>query len=92
MGGYLENIKSSRDLKRFTVDQLRELASEIRQRIIETLAKNGGHLASNLGVVELTLGIHYVFVYPTGQTYLGCKSPMLHPQAANRPSTPFRYN
>jgi len=64
MGGYLENIKSSRDLKRFTVAQLRELASEIRQRIIETLTKNGGHLASNLGIVELTLGIHYVFDIP----------------------------
>ncbi len=60
----LEQIKNSADIKQFTRKELRLLASEIRKRIIDVVSKNGGHLASSLGAVELTLAIHYVFDLP----------------------------
>ncbi len=60
----LSNIKSPEDLKNVSEEKLPELAKEIRKKIIETVAKNGGHLASNLGVVELTIALHRVFESP----------------------------
>ena len=59
--GLLQSIDSPADLKGLSVDALRGLAQEIRDTIVQTVAKNGGHLASNLGVVELTLALHVVF-------------------------------
>ena len=61
----LEKINSSADLKQLNIDELQELANDVRKEIIETTVKNGGHLASNLGAVELTLALHYVFDTPT---------------------------
>ncbi len=58
---YLPNIKSPADLRKLSVKELPELAQEIRTAIIEQVSKTGGHLAPNLGVVELTLAMHYVF-------------------------------
>lgn len=63
----IENIKSPEDLKTLTKEELAILSAEIRQRIIEVVSKNGGHLASNLGVVELTLAVHKVFNSPTDE-------------------------
>ena len=60
----LKNIKTGNDLKKLSRNQLPLLAKEIRQRIISVVSKKGGHLASSLGVVELTLAIHYVFSLP----------------------------
>ena len=60
----LENIRSPRDLDGLSEGQLKELAEEIRNEMIKTVARNGGHLASNLGVVELTLALHRVFHMP----------------------------
>jgi len=60
----LETINSPQDLKKLKISQLKLLAEEIRKLIIEVVAKNGGHLAPNLGVVELTLALHYVFNTP----------------------------
>ncbi|MBR4179761.1 MAG: 1-deoxy-D-xylulose-5-phosphate synthase [Treponema sp.] len=60
----LENIHSPSDIKDLSQTQLKELAQEIRQKIIATVGHNGGHLASNLGVVELTLALHRVFDSP----------------------------
>jgi 1-deoxy-D-xylulose-5-phosphate synthase len=57
----LDGINSPRDLKSLSVEELKALAQEIRDRIIATASTNGGHLAPHLGVVELTLAIHYVF-------------------------------
>ena len=57
----LDEINSPGDLKRLNIRQLPLLAGEIRSQIIETVEKTGGHLASNLGVVDLTLALHYVF-------------------------------
>ncbi|HEX6421618.1 MAG TPA: 1-deoxy-D-xylulose-5-phosphate synthase [Acidimicrobiales bacterium] len=60
----LESIDSPADLRELTYDQLRELAGEIRQRIVEAVSANGGHLGSNLGVVELTIAVHRIFDSP----------------------------
>jgi 1-deoxy-D-xylulose-5-phosphate synthase len=60
----LEKIQSPRDLKQLRRDQLPRLAEEIRKRIVEVVSRTGGHLASSLGVVELTIAIHYVFDAP----------------------------
>lgn len=57
-------IQSPEDLKELSIQELCSLAAEIRQRIIEVLSINGGHLASNLGTVELTLALHKVFHSP----------------------------
>ena len=60
----LEQINSPQDLKKLTLQQKKKLAEEIRNYIIEIVSKNGGHLASNLGVVELTIALHTVFNVP----------------------------
>jgi 1-deoxy-D-xylulose-5-phosphate synthase len=61
MKSILESITGPADLRQYNVDQLKTLAGEIRERIIQTVSKNGGHLASNLGVADLTIALHYVF-------------------------------
>ena len=60
----LERISGPADLQGLSMPDLRRLSSEIRQSIIETVQRNGGHLASNLGVVELTIALHRVFQSP----------------------------
>ena len=60
----LETINQPKDLKKLSFAQLEQLAAEIRQLLICTISKNGGHLAPNLGVVELTLALHKVFDSP----------------------------
>lgn len=60
----LEKIQKPNDIKKIPADQLPALAEEIRKFIIESLSKTGGHLASNLGVVELTIAMHRVFNLP----------------------------
>jgi len=57
----LETINRPSDLKLLSIEKLQDLAQDIRERIIGTVTSNGGHLASSLGVVELTLALHYVF-------------------------------
>ena len=60
----LENIKTSADLKKLKRNELEELCSEIRHELIHTVSENGGHLASNLGIVELTVALHRVYDTP----------------------------
>ncbi|MGD9109912.1 MAG: 1-deoxy-D-xylulose-5-phosphate synthase [Phycisphaerales bacterium] len=57
----MNKIEGPRDLQNLSVPQLKELAKEVRQFILASVSKTGGHLASNLGVVEMTLALHYVF-------------------------------
>ena len=64
MGKLLESIQSPADLKSLSAAQMEALAQEIREFLIQSLAKTGGHLGPNLGVVELTLAIHAVFNTP----------------------------
>lgn len=60
----LEKINSPEDVKKLTLNQKEKLAEEIRKYIIEIVSENGGHLASNLGVVELTIALHSIFDVP----------------------------
>src|SRR2546430_5591827 len=62
--GLLAEINSPTDLKRLDQQQLTQLASEVRAFLVEQIAKTGGHLSPNLGVVELTLALHRVFDSP----------------------------
>lgn len=64
MSKLLKQINSPRDIRLLTYPQLQQLAGEIRQLLIETVAQTGGHLAPSLGIVELTLGLHKVFDSP----------------------------
>src|SRR5271157_101935 len=60
----LDQINFSFDVKKLDSEELESLCKEIREVILATVSRNGGHLASNLGVVELTLALHYVFDLP----------------------------
>jgi len=60
----LEQINQPSDLKQLTLEQLEQLAAETRQFLVEKLSVTGGHLSSNLGVVELTIALHYLFNSP----------------------------
>jgi 1-deoxy-D-xylulose-5-phosphate synthase len=64
MSRWLDQINSPEDLKKIPIENLKELAEEIREKVITVVSKNGGHLAPSLGVVELTLALHYVFNSP----------------------------
>jgi len=64
MNKVLDRINSPKDLKSLSLPELKQLANEIREEIIQTVAKTGGHLAPNLGTVELTIALHYVFDTP----------------------------
>jgi 1-deoxy-D-xylulose-5-phosphate synthase len=64
MSEYLELVDSPAQVKKLSTAQLARLAEEIRQEIITVLSKNGGHVGPNLGVVELTIALHYVFNTP----------------------------
>ena len=61
----LEKINSPEDLKKLNIEEKEQLAKEIREYILNVVSENGGHLASNLGVVELTIALHSVFNVPT---------------------------
>ncbi|NWG02401.1 MAG: 1-deoxy-D-xylulose-5-phosphate synthase [Syntrophaceae bacterium] len=60
----LDQIEASHDVKKLDLEELEILCREIREKILSTVSKNGGHLASNLGVVELTVALHYIFDFP----------------------------
>lgn len=61
---FMENINDPGDLKKLNLDQCMILAEEIRQAILQTVSRTGGHLSSNLGIVEATIALHYVFDSP----------------------------
>jgi 1-deoxy-D-xylulose-5-phosphate synthase len=63
-GRILDRVDSPQDLKKLTPEELSALAADCRERIVETITRTGGHLASNLGVVELTLALHRAFESP----------------------------
>lgn len=65
MGSILETIESPQDLKRLSIGELEQLAAEVRTLLIDTVAETGGHLAPNLGTVELTIALHRLFESPT---------------------------
>lgn len=64
MSGFLASLKGPQDIKKLSFDDLSRLADEIRRLIKEAVFRHGGHLASNLGMVEATIALHYVFNFP----------------------------
>ena len=74
----LATIKSPEDVKALSATQLPTLASEIREKIIQTTSENGGHVGPNLGVVELTIALHRVFSSPEDSFYLMCHQGYVH--------------
>lgn len=64
---YLDKVNSPKDIKKLNIDELNCLCDEIRDLMIKTVSQNGGHLASNLGAVELTVALHKVFDSPKDQ-------------------------
>jgi 1-deoxy-D-xylulose-5-phosphate synthase len=64
MARLLDTIDSPQDLKRLAVEDLPKVCQEIRDEIIETCSRNGGHLGSSLGAVEINVALHYVFDSP----------------------------
>lgn len=64
---YLDNINSPSDVKKLNIDELESLCGEIREYMIDSVSETGGHLASNLGVVELSVALHKVFNSPNDQ-------------------------
>lgn len=61
---YLDKVNSPKDIKNMSIEELDFLAKDIRKFLVRSVSKTGGHLASNLGVVELTLALHKVFDSP----------------------------
>jgi len=60
----LDQVKEPCDLRHFSADQLKALAAELRQETIDAVSVTGGHLGAGLGVIELTVALHYVFATP----------------------------
>ena len=60
----LNQVDNTEDLKKFNILEKQELAKDLRELVIDTVSKTGGHLASNLGVVEITIALHSVFNTP----------------------------
>ena len=67
----LDKINLPGDLRLLSTQELNKLAGELNDFITQTVSRTGGHLASNLGVVELTIAMHYVFDFQHGQTLCG---------------------
>ena len=64
MSRLLDGVEYPKDIRRFSIDELNQLAVEIREEVISVVSEVGGHFASTLGAVELTLALHYVFNTP----------------------------
>ena len=62
---YIEQINGPEDVKKLDVEQLKVLAGEMRQALIQKLSVHGGHVGPNLGMVEATIAMHYVFDSPS---------------------------
>lgn len=61
---YIENINSPKDIKKLSLEEMTELCEEMRQALLQKLSEHGGHIAPNLGLVEITTALHYVFNSP----------------------------
>ena len=69
-GRLLDGIDSPADLRRLPREKVKQVATELRQEIVERVSRTGGHLASSLGAVELLTALHYVFDTPTDRIVL----------------------
>ena len=81
----LDTIHSPADVRKLSLEELPRLSAEIRELLVQVVARNGGHLSSNLGAVDLTLALHRVIRRAPRQDHLGHRPPELHPQDHHRP-------
>ena len=65
MGRLIRQINFPSDLRKFNKDDLKQISDELRDELIDVVSETGGHLGAGLGVVELTVALHYVFNTPT---------------------------
>ena len=70
---YLENINSPEDVKRLSIENLNILANEIRHALLTKLSAHGGHIGPNLGMVEATIALHYVFNSQWTKSCMTCR-------------------
>ena len=70
----LDKIRLPEDVRELSEEQLGQLADELRAETISAVSETGGHLGAGLGVVELTIALHYVFNTPDDRLILGCRS------------------
>ena len=75
----LKKINSPDEIKKLNNEEITELSAEIREFLVENVLNCGGHLASNLGIVELTLALHYVFDCPEDKFVFDVGHPLLNP-------------
>ena len=61
---FLDQINFPDDLRKFKISDLKDIAEELRNKTIDTVSKTGGHLGAGLGVIELTIALHYIFDTP----------------------------
>ena len=78
----LDQIQNVNDIKNLTEEEIDTLQDEIRTFLVESIAKTGGHLASNLGVIELTMALHLSF--DLRQDCLGCRTSVVYAQDSYR--------
>ena len=76
MSCILDRIQKANDIKKIDEKDYEALAGEIREFIIQSVSENGGHLASNLGVVELTMALHLCLNFPEAD--MGCGASVIH--------------
>ena len=69
---FLKDINFPSDLRKLSEGDLQEVSNEVRKEMIDAVSKTGGHLGAGLGVVELTVALHYVFDTPNDRLILGC--------------------
>ena len=75
---FLEKIDDTNDLKKLNRKELKELANEVRAALINKISKAGGHSGPNLGMVEMTVALHYVFDSPMINSFLMFPISLIH--------------
>src|SRR4051794_41884112 len=84
----LDTIRTPDDLRKLKIEQVRQVADELRQETIDAVSVTGGHFGAGLGVVELTTAIHYVFDTPRDRLIWGVRPPTHPPKNPPRPPGP----
>src|SRR3981189_872136 len=81
----LDTIRNPQDLRRLKVEQVRQVADELRQETIDAVSVTGGHFGAGLGVVELTTALHYIFDTPRDRLIWDVGHPAYPPKILTRP-------